>query len=147
MHIVDRLRGPSLAYLAGTDEYGRDVLSRTLYGARLSLFLGFVATAIGLAAGVPLGLLAGYRRGLADELLMRGLDVVMSFPALLLVLLIIGVTPPGLAKTAVAVGILFVPPVAPGTRSVTVHLRTQQLIGPAPAPVEGSWSFPGPALS
>src|SRR6266851_5012368 len=62
MHIADRLHGPSLAYLAGTDEYGRDVLSRTLYGARLSLFLGFVATVIGLVAGVPLGLLAGYRR-------------------------------------------------------------------------------------
>ena len=139
MHIADRLHGPSLAYLAGTDEYGRDVLSRTPYGARLSLFLGFVATAIGLAAGVPLGLLAGYRRGLADELLMRGLDVVMSFPALLLVLLIIGVTPPGLAKTAVAVGILFVPPVARVTRSVTLDLMTQEFIVAAAARGERLW--------
>jgi len=139
MHIADRLHGPSLAYLAGTDEYGRDVLSRTLYGARLSLFLGFVATAIGLAAGVPLGLLAGYRRGLADELLMRALDVVMSFPALLLVLLIIGVTPPGLAKTAVAVGILFVPPVARVTRSVTLDLMTQEFIVAAAARGERLW--------
>jgi len=139
MHIADRLHGPSLAYLAGTDEYGRDVLSRTLYGARLSLFLGFVATAIGLVAGVPLGLLAGYRRGLADELLMRALDVVMSFPALLLVLLIIGVTPPGLAKTAVAVGILFVPPVARVTRSVTLDLMTQEFIVAAAARGERLW--------
>ncbi len=139
MHIADRLHGPSLAYLAGTDEYGRDVLSRTLYGARLSLFLGFVATAIGLVAGVPLGLLAGYRRGLADEVLMRALDVVMSFPALLLVLLIIGVTPPGLAKTAVAVGILFVPPVARVTRSVTLDLMTQEFIVAAAARGERLW--------
>jgi len=128
MHLADRLHGPSFIYLAGTDEYGRDVLSRTLFGGRLSLFLGAAATAIGLAAGVPLGLLAGYCRGVIDELLMRMLDVVMSFPALLLVLLIIAVTPPGLAKTALAVGILFVPPIARVTRSVTLDLMTREFI-------------------
>ena len=128
LHIADRLHGPSLAYLAGTDEYGRDVLSRTLYGGRLSLFLGIAATGIGLAGGVPIGLLAGYRRGLLDEVLMRALDVVMSFPTLLLVLLIIAVTPPGLTKTAVAVGILFVPPIARVSRSVTLDLMTRESI-------------------
>jgi len=128
MHLADRLHGPSLIYLAGTDEYGRDVLSRTLFGGRLSLFLGAAATAAGLAAGVPLGLLAGYCRGIVDELLMRTLDVVMSFPALLLVLLIIAVTPPGLAKTALAVGILFVPPIARVTRSVTLDLMTREFV-------------------
>ena len=128
LHVANRLHGPSLAYLAGTDEYGRDVLSRTLYGGRLSLFLGFAAAGIGLAAGVPLGLLAGYLRGLLDEVLMRALDVVMSFPTLLLVLLIIAVTPPGLAKTSVAVGILFVPPIARVTRSVTLDLMTREFI-------------------
>ena len=55
MHVADRLEGLSFTYLAGTDEYGRDVFSRTLYGSRLSLFLGFVATLIGLSVGVPLG--------------------------------------------------------------------------------------------
>jgi peptide/nickel transport system permease protein len=128
MHLADRLHGPSFIYLAGTDEYGRDVLSRTLFGGRLSLFLGAAATAAGLAAGVPLGLLAGYCRGTVDELLMRTLDVVMSFPALLLVLLIIAVTPPGLAKTAFAVGILFVAPIARVTRSVTLDLMTREFI-------------------
>ena len=128
MHLADRLHGPSFIYLAGTDEYGRDVLSRTLFGGRLSLFLGASATAAGLAAGVPLGLLAGYCRGIVDELLMRTLDVVMSFPALLLVLLIIAVTPPGLAKTALAVGILFVPPIARVTRSVTLDLMTREFV-------------------
>ena len=128
MHLADRLHRPSLISLAGTDEYGRDVLSRTLFGGRLSLFLGAAATAIGLAAGVPLGLLAGYCRGVIDELLMRMLDVVMSFPALLLVLLIIAVTPPGWAKTALAVGILFVPPIARVTRSVTLDLITREFV-------------------
>jgi peptide/nickel transport system permease protein len=128
MHVADRLKGPSLTYLAGTDEYGRDVFSRTLYGSRLSLFLGFVATLIGLSLGVPLGLFAGYVRGFADELLMRALDVVMSFPSLLLVLLIIAITPPSLAKTAVAIGILFVPPVARVTRSVALDLMSGEFI-------------------
>jgi peptide/nickel transport system permease protein len=128
MHVADRLKGPSLTYLAGTDEYGRDVFSRTLYGSRLSLSLGFVATLIGLSLGVPLGLFAGYVRGWADELLMRALDVVMSFPSLLLVLLIIAVTPPSLAKTAVAIGILFVPPVTRVTRSIALDLMSGEFI-------------------
>jgi peptide/nickel transport system permease protein len=128
MHVADRLKAPSFTYLAGTDEYGRDVFSRTLYGSRLSLFLGFVATLIGLSLGVPLGLFAGYVRGFADELLMRALDVVMSFPSLLLVLLIIAVTPPSLAKTAVAIGILFVPPVARVTRSVALDLMSGEFM-------------------
>ena len=128
MHVADRLGGPSLTYIAGTDEYGRDEFSRTLYGSRLSLFLGFVATLIGLSLGVPLGLFAGYVRGFADELLMRALDVVMSFPSLLLVLLIIAVTPPSLAKTAVAIGILFVPPVTRVTRSIALDLMSGEFI-------------------
>lgn len=139
MHLADRLHGPSFIYLAGTDEYGRDVLSRTLFGGRLSLFLGASATAAGLVAGVPLGLLAGYCRGIVDELLMRTLDVVMSFPALLLVLLIIAVTPPGLAKTALAVGILFVPPIARVTRSVTLDLMTREFVVAARARGERLW--------
>lgn len=128
MHVADRLRGPSLTYLAGTDEYGRDVFSRTLYGSQLSLFLGVVATSIGLVIGVPIGLFTGYARGVIDELTMRALDVVMSFPSLLLVLLIIAVTPPSLAKTAVAIGILFVAPVARVTRSVALDLMSGEFI-------------------
>jgi peptide/nickel transport system permease protein len=127
-HVRDRLTGPSLAYWAGTDEYGRDVLSRTLFGSRLSLFLGFAATLIALLLGVPIGLVAGYYRGLVDELLMRALDVVMSFPSLLFVMLILAITPPGLMKTALVVGILFAPPVARVARSVTLDLMTGEFI-------------------
>lgn len=128
MHIKDRLTGPSLAYWAGTDEYGRDVLSRTLVGARLSLLLGFAATAISLLLGVPLGLAAGYRRGWVDELTMRGLDVVMSFPSLLFVLLILGVLPVSPILTAAAIGIVFVPQVARLARSVTLDLMSEDFI-------------------
>jgi peptide/nickel transport system permease protein len=128
MHIRDRLTGPSLTYWAGTDEYGRDVLSRTLVGARLSLLLGSAATAIALALGVPLGLLSGYRRGWIDELIMRGLDVVMSFPSLLFVLLILGVLPVNPLLTAAAIGIVFVPHVARLARSVTLDLMSEDFI-------------------
>jgi peptide/nickel transport system permease protein len=128
MHIRDRLIGPSLTYWAGTDEYGRDVFSRTLIGARLSLLLGFAATAIALLLGVPLGLAAGYRRGWVDELTMRGLDVVMSFPSLLFVLLILGVMPVSPMLTAAAIGIVFVPHVARLARSVTLDLMSEDFI-------------------
>ena len=128
MHIRDRLTGPSLTYWAGTDEYGRDVLSRTLVGARLSLLLGSAATAIALIMGVPLGLLAGYRRGWVDELIMRGLDIVMSFPSLLFVLLILGVLPVNPLLTAAAIGIVFVPHVARLARSVALDLMSEDFI-------------------
>src|SRR5882672_5145293 len=82
----------------GTDEYGRDVLSRTLYGARLSLIIGFGATLISLAIGVPLGLIAGFKRGRIDEWLMRAMDVLMSFPPIMLGLLVLAATTPSLTK-------------------------------------------------
>src|SRR4029079_3151068 len=80
VYLLERLKPPSVHHWFGTDEFGRDVLSRTLYGARLSLLIGFGATLISLSIGVPLGLIAGYKRGRMDEWLMRGADVLMSFP-------------------------------------------------------------------
>jgi peptide/nickel transport system permease protein len=139
MHIRDRLVPPSLTYLAGTDEYGRDVLSRTLVGSQLSLILGFSATLVSLLVGVPIGLCAGYYRGLSDDLMMRALDVMMSFPPLLLVLLILAVTPPSLLKTAIAIGVLFVPSVARITRSVTLDLMAGDFITAAKARGERTW--------
>ena len=139
MHIGSRLAPPSLTYLAGTDEYGRDVLSRTLVGSQLSLILGFSATLVSLLVGVPIGLCAGYYRGLADDLMMRALDVMMSFPPLMLVLLILAVTPPSLLKTAIAIGVLFVPSVARVTRSVTLDLMTGDFITAAKARGEKTW--------
>jgi peptide/nickel transport system permease protein len=138
-HIRDRFSPPSLRYLAGTDEYGRDVFSRVLIGSQLSITLGVVATLVSMAAGVPLGLVAGYRRGLLDELIMRTLDVMMSFPPILLVLLILVVTPPGLMKTALAVGVLFIPSMARVTRSVTLDLMSAEFIEAARARGERGW--------
>ncbi len=139
MHVRDRLSPPGLHYWAGTDEYGRDIFSRLLFGSQLSIALGVIATAISMALGVPLGLFAGYRPGLLSELIMRGLDIMMSFPPIMLVLLILAVTPPGLVKTAVAIGVLFVPPIARVTRSVTLDLMSEDFVESARSRGERTW--------
>src|SRR5829696_4231059 len=94
-----RFLPPSGTYWLGTDEYGRDVLSRLLMGTRLSLAMGVSATLVSLAFGAPIGLAAGYFRGKTDELLMRGADVLMAIPPIMLGLLVLAVTPPSLWKT------------------------------------------------
>jgi peptide/nickel transport system permease protein len=133
MHVRDRFSPPNLHYLAGTDEYGRDVFSRLLFGSQLSLALGTTATLISMAVGVPLGLIAGYRRGVTDEAVMRVLDVMMAFPPIMLVLLILAVTPPSLMKTAIAIGVLAVAPIARVTRSGTLDLMSGEFIEAARA--------------
>ena len=133
MHVRDRFSPPNLHYLAGTDEYGRDVFSRLLFGSQLSLALGLTATLISMAVGVPLGLIAGYRRGVTDEAVMRVLDVMLAFPPIMLVLLILAVTPPSLMKTAIAFGILAVAPIARVTRSVTLDLMSGEFMEAARA--------------
>jgi peptide/nickel transport system permease protein len=133
MHIRDRFSPPSLHYWAGTDEYGRDVFSRVLIGSQLSLLLGVIATLISLGIGVPIGMLAGYRRGLIDEVIMRILDIMMAFPPIMLVLLIIAITPPSLIKTAFAIGILSAPPIGRVTRSITLDLMSGEFMEAARA--------------
>ena len=125
---VEMLSGPTSQNWLGTDEYGRDVLTRALVGSRVSLFLGFASTFVGLCFGVPLGLAAGYAGRSVDEVIMRVLDVMMSFPPILLALLVLTVTEPGLVKLAVVVGILFVPAIARITRSVTLELGSEEFV-------------------
>jgi peptide/nickel transport system permease protein len=133
MSILNRLKPPSAQHWFGTDEYGRDVLSRALYGARLSLIIGFGATLISLLIGVPLGLIAGYKRGRIDEWLMRGADVLMSFPPIMLGLLVLAATTPSLWKATIAVGIVYVPVLVRITRSVTLDLVNEEFIQAAHA--------------
>lgn len=128
IHVQDRFQPPSATYLLGTDEYGRDVLSRVLYGTQLSLALGLGATLVSLLLGVPLGLLAGYHRGRIDEIVMRLLDILVSFPPIMLVLLILSVTEPALWKTAAAIGLLFAPALARITRSVVLNLAAEEFV-------------------
>jgi peptide/nickel transport system permease protein len=133
MSLFERFQAPSVSHWFGTDDYGRDVLSRALYGARLSLTIGFGATVISVLVGVPLGLVAGFKRGLIDEWLMRGTDVLMSFPPIMLGLLVLAATTPSLEKAVIAVGIVYVPVLVRITRSVTLDLIHEEFIQAAQA--------------
>lgn len=133
MSLLNRFKPPSIQHWFGTDEYGRDVLSRTLYGTRLSLIIGFGATLISLVIGVPLGLIAGFKRGRIDEWLMRGTDLLMSFPPIMLGLLVLAATTPSLPKAVLAVGIVYVPVLVRITRSVTLDLVNEEFIQAAHA--------------
>lgn len=128
MNIMARLKPPTAEHWFGTDDYGRDVLSRTLVGARWSLLMGLGATAFALIVGVPIGLYVGYHRGRADEAVMRAMDVLLSFPPILLGLLVLSVTPPALWKTVLAVGVVYVPAIVRLTRAVTLELSQEEFV-------------------
>ena len=134
-----RLRPPSATHWFGTDEFGRDVFSRVLAGAHHSLLMGFGATAISLAIGVPLGLIAALRRGWVEEVIMRGVDLMISLPPVLLGLLILAVTEPGLLKTIIAVGLVYVPIMTRIARAVALDLLAEDFVEAARARGEGAW--------
>ncbi|MEU1762312.1 ABC transporter permease [Micromonospora sp. NPDC005257] len=122
------LRPPSGAHLFGTDELGRDVLSRVLVAARVSLQVGAVSVGISLVAGVTLGLFAGYYRGWLDSLLMRCMDVLFAFPVLLLAVAIVAVLGPGLLTAMVAIGVVYTPIFARITRAGVLSVREQVFV-------------------
>ncbi len=105
----DQLVGPSLTYPLGTDELGRDVFSRILYGARISIQVAAISVSIGLLIGGTLGLLAAYHGGAWDMVIMRFADILFAFPSLLLAIAVLAVLGPSLANVMVAIGIIFIP--------------------------------------
>lgn len=116
-------QAPSRAFWLGTDENGRDVLSRLIHGARPSLFIGLAATLVGLGAGTLLGLVAGLAPGWLDNLLMRAVDVLLAFPDLLLALVVITLFGQGTANLILAVGIASVPRYARLVRAQALGIR------------------------
>lgn len=136
-----RLTSPSLAHPFGTDEFGRDVLSRVLAGAHLSLAIGFGAMLVSLALGVPLGLLAAFDRGWTSMAIMRAADLLISLPPILLGLLILAVTPPNLGKTILAVGLVYVPIMVRLSRAVALGLLEEDFVQAARARGEGAASI------
>lgn len=106
---ADRMQGPSMEHLFGTDRLGRDILSRTIYGARISLWIGFFSVLIGLVPGVIMGIVAGYYGRWIDMVIMRFIDVMLTFPTILLALTIVFVLGPSLRNVMLAVGIASIP--------------------------------------
>ncbi len=136
-----RFHPPSLLHPFGTDEFGRDVLSRVLTGAHYSLAIGFGAMAISVVAGVPLGLLAAFSRGIVEAVIMRSVDLLISLPPILLGLLILAVTPPNTVKTIFAVGLIYIPILTRLTRSVALGLLEEDFVEAARARGEGAVSI------
>jgi dipeptide transport system permease protein len=101
--------GGSTAFLLGTDAVGRDMLSRLIYGARFSLFIGLVVVSIALAGGVTIGLISGYVGGVIDTIIMRVMDVILAFPSLLLALVLVAILGPGLVNAMIAIAIVLQP--------------------------------------
>ncbi|WP_377844630.1 ABC transporter permease subunit [Bosea sp. UC22_33] len=112
--------GGSLSYPLGTDAIGRDILSRLLYGARLSLVIGIAVVALAIVVGIVLGLIAGYFKGIADIAIMRLMDILMTMPSLLLAIVIVAILGPGLMNAMLAVAIVVLPHYVRITRAAVI---------------------------
>lgn len=123
LDFASRLAGPSLAHPMGTDNFGRDTLSRVLVGASNSLLVGVISVAIGTGLGLLLGALGGYVGGLADDLVMRVLDAMLAFPTVLLALLLAAILGAGIVPAMLAVGLASVPGFARLTRAGVLSVK------------------------
>ena len=129
---AERLAGSSAEHLLGTDRFGRDVLSRLLVGAQITLFVGIIAVAISAVIGVPLGITAGMRQGkFLDSLVMRSADLLLAFPALLLAIIAGAVWGPSTLTAMIAIGVAGIPSFARVSRSGTLQVMSQDFIAAA----------------
>jgi peptide/nickel transport system permease protein len=124
---VNRLRPPSEGFWFGTDQFGRDVFSRTVYGARVSLIVGFAVAALSSLIGLAVGLVCGYFRRV-DAVIMRAMDGIMAIPSILLAIALITLTRPGLGIVIAAIVIPEVPRVVRVVRSVVLSIRAQPYV-------------------
>jgi len=132
------LAGPRPTHLLGTDELGRDILSRIIYGARLSMVIGGISVSIGVVLGVPIGLFAGYFGGRVDLFSQRAIDVLLGFPSIILAIVLVTMLGVGLVNVMIAVGIVSVPTYARLIRGQVLSLKTQEFVEAARALGAGS---------
>ncbi|MFC7216323.1 ABC transporter permease [Saliphagus sp. GCM10025334] len=132
-NVQDRELAPSLEHPMGTDDLGRDIFSRVMMGARISLYVGFTSISAAMVMGTTIGVVAGYYQGLIDEGLMRGMDAMMSFPPILLALTIVAVLEPSLNNVILALAFVYTPFIARVARSAALAVRNESFVEAAVA--------------
>jgi peptide/nickel transport system permease protein len=132
-NFTNLLQGPSAAHPLGTDELGRDTLSRVIYGGRVSLQVGVIAVGLSLVVGVSLGLISGYAGGRVDTVLMRIVDSLLAFPALVLALAITAMLGPNLRNAMIAIGVTGIPAFARLVRGQVLVIRSLEYVQAAQA--------------
>ena len=133
MNVVDRLQGPSMTHLMGTDDMGRDIFWRILYGAKYSLSVGVVAVFIALLIGVPLGAFAGYFGGKLEDLIMRITDILAAVPNILMAIVVVSALGQGTRNLMLAVGLCSIPQFVRITRASVLTVRDQEYVEAARA--------------
>ncbi|MCF0151679.1 MAG: ABC transporter permease [Firmicutes bacterium] len=133
MNTKERLQAPNAKHLLGTDEYGRDILFRIMYGARYSMSVGLVAVAIALTIGVTLGAVAGYKGGIVEEVIMRITDIFSSVPNMLMALVVVSALGQSMLNLMIAIGVTSVPQFVRITRATVLTVRNQEYVESARA--------------
>lgn len=127
-NVFYRLKGPERAHLMGVDELGRDVLSRVLYGARVSLLVGVSSVFLGMVLGTIFGVVAGFKGGNTEYVIMRGVDVLLSFPTLVMGVIVMAVLGSGMVKLILAIGIVMSPRFARVAHGPTLSVREKDFV-------------------
>lgn len=126
--VLDRLKPPSLDHLLGTDYYGRDTLSRLLFGARISLVISVAATLVAMAAGTVIGMWAGWRGGRLDAVVMQAMDMLLAFPSLILGLMLVAMLGPSMPNIIAAIALTSLPTFARIARAPTIALKGRDFV-------------------
>ena len=133
MNKKHRLEPPSAQFLFGTDEFGRDIFSRVIFGSRVSLFISFFTVVLANCGGIILGVVGGYYGGLRDNIIMRLMDIMFSFPFILLAILIIAITGPGVFNVIISLAVAYLPYSARIARGAVMAVRESQYVEAARA--------------
>ena len=127
-NILERLKPPSGEHWLGTDYYGRDTLSRLLWGARISLVIGLLAIGIAMVIGSLIGLVAGYHGGRLDIIVMQAMDILLAFPSLILGLIIVAMLGPSITNLVIAIALTAIPPFARIARAPTITIKEREFV-------------------
>jgi peptide/nickel transport system permease protein len=127
-NILEKLRPPSAEHWLGTDSFGRDTLSRVLYGARISLVIGIVSTLAAMLLGSAIGMLAGWHGGRVDTVTMQAMDVLLAFPSLILGLILVAMLGPSMLNIIIAIALTSIPPFARIARAPTIAIKEREFV-------------------